>query len=180
MAAMAVALATLACSVFVGGPDYPQPPVAASTQTAQDAQSEIDRAIAESVQTGSFKLALTESQVTAYVAAKLDAQPRPAITDPQVVLREGVIALYGRAQSGIFVAHVRALARATVDESGVPQIEITQAEFGPIPMPDSLTNPISALLQETLTGSLGPAATGFRLESIDIADGVMTVTGRTK
>jgi hypothetical protein len=35
-------------------------------------------------------------------------------------------------------------------------------------------------LQEALTGQLGPAAIGFRLESIDISDGVLTVTGRTK
>jgi hypothetical protein len=39
---------------------------------------------------------------------------------------------------------------------------------------------MTAVITEAFTGSLGPVATGFRLESIDIANGLMTVTGRIK
>jgi hypothetical protein len=39
---------------------------------------------------------------------------------------------------------------------------------------------INAVVAEAFTGSFGPVATGFRLESIVIADGVMTMTGRIK
>jgi hypothetical protein len=175
-----VGLATLACSIFVGGPDFPEPPVVPSTQSADDAEAAIATAIAESADAGTLKLALSESQLTAYVAAKLAEQPSLAISDPQVLLRDGAIGLYAKAQSGLFVANLRLVAQATVDQSGSPQIEVTQADLGPYPMPAAFTQSISALLQEALTGSLGPAAIGFRLESIEIADGVMTLTGRTK
>jgi hypothetical protein len=67
-----------------------------------------------------------------------------------------------------------------VDVAGQPRLEIASADFGPFPAPQGLNNAISALIAEAYTGSLGPVATGFRLESISIADGVMTLTGRVK
>jgi hypothetical protein len=39
---------------------------------------------------------------------------------------------------------------------------------------------MTALITEAYTGSLGPVATGFRLERIDIANGLMTVMGRIR
>ena len=176
----AFALAALACSIFVGGPAYPEPPIAPSTQSVEEAQAQIEKALTESTQTGQFSLVITESQLTAYLAAKLQEQSTPVISEPLVVLQDGAVRIYGKAQSGLLVATVSATARVAVDGNGQPQIEITQAEFGPIPMPQSLVGGLTAFLQEALTGQLGPAATGFRLESIDISDGVLTVTGRTK
>ena len=133
-----LALAALACSIFVGGPDYPQPPIVPSTQSAEEAQAQIDQALTDSAQTGHFHLVITESQLTAYLAARLDEQPTPLLSEPQVVLQDGVARIYGKAQSGLLVANISATARVTLDENGQPQIEITQAEFGPIPMPESL------------------------------------------
>ncbi len=177
---VALALAALACSIFVGGPTYPEPQAAPSTQSAAEAQAEIERAISESAKTGEFTLVVTESQLTDYLAAKLDEQSSPILSAPEVVLRDGQIQIYGKAQTGLLVANVSAFVQVTIDENGQPKIEVTGAEFGPIPMPESIASDLSAVLQETLTGSVGPAATGFRLESVNIADGVMTVIGRTK
>jgi uncharacterized protein YpmS len=176
----AFALAALACSIFVGGPEYPEAPIAPSTQSLEDAQVQIEKALTESAETGHFKLVITQSQLTAYLTAKLDEQSTPVITKPQVVLQDGVARIYGQAQSGLLVATISATAKITVDENGQPQLEISHADFGPVPMPEGLVSGLSAFLQEALTGQLGPAAIGFRLESIDISDGVLTVTGRTK
>jgi hypothetical protein len=67
-----------------------------------------------------------------------------------------------------------------VDEEGQPKIEIASADFGPFPAPEGLKQSMTALITEAYTGSLVPVATGFRLESIDIANGLMTVTGRIR
>ena len=64
--------------------------------------------------------------------------------------------------------------------TGQPKIEIASADFGPIPAPEGVNSAVSAIIDEVFTGSLGPVAVGFRLESITIADGVMTLTGRIK
>jgi hypothetical protein len=176
---VALATATLACSIFVGGPEYPQPDGTSSTQAAAAAQTQIAQALVESAQTGAFRLVITESQLTAYLASQLNAQST-TISDPQVLLRNGVIHVYGKSQSGIFIITMDVVAQVTLDDQGQPQIKITSADFGPVPMPDALAGTLSSLLQEALTGSLVPVATGFRLDSVEIADGTMTITGRTK
>jgi len=88
--------------------------------------------------------------------------------------------LLGKVQQGMFSANISMTMTVGVDQNGQPKITITQEDFGPLPAPQGLNDAVSAFVAQALTGSLGPAATGFRLESVSIADGVMTVTGRIK
>jgi hypothetical protein len=67
-----------------------------------------------------------------------------------------------------------------VDENGQPRVEIASADFGPLPAPEGLRDSVAAMIREAYMGSLGPVATGLRIETITIADGVMTVSGRIK
>jgi uncharacterized protein YpmS len=180
LALISLATAALACSIFVGGPAYPDTPVPVSTDTEQTLQTHVEQAISDAAQTGTLTLQITESQMTSYLASKLDSQPNPLITEPQVLLRDGQMKIYGKAQSGIFTANVSITTKVTVDENGQPEIEITQTDFGPLPAPQGLNDAASAFVREAFTGSIGPIATGFRLESISIADGTMTVSGRIK
>ena len=176
---VALATATVACSILIGGPGYPEPPGASSTQAVEAARTQIAEAVLEGAQTGAFRLVITESQLTAYLASQLSEQSS-LISDPQVLLRDGVIHIFGKAEAGIFVATIDATAQVTLDDQGQPQIKITSADFGPVTVPDALAGSLSAVLQEALTGSVGPMAIGFRLQSIVIADGTMTITGQTK
>lgn len=171
---------TLACSIFVGGPAYPDTPIPVSTEAVQSLQDQVKQAIADGAQTGTVTLQITEGQLTSYLAFKFDSQANPLITDPQVQLRNGQMKIFGKAQRGMFNANISITMNVSVDDQGKPQIEITQADFGPLPAPQGLNDAVSAVVGEAFTGSLGPVATGFRLESITIADGAMTVVGRTK
>ncbi len=177
---LAILPAILACSIFLGGPAYPDPPVPVSTQDAAGLQTAFDAAVAEAAQTGTLTVQLTESQLTSYLAAQLAQEANPPITDPQVTLRDGTLQVVGTVQNGVFVSNAGLTAQFSVDPNGLPQIAVTQATYGPFPAPSELTDALSALLREMLTGSFGPAAIGFRLESITIADGTMTLTGRIK
>lgn len=88
--------------------------------------------------------------------------------------------VFGKARTGIFVANVSFTTEVSIDPAGQPQIDITEASYGPVAAPSSLVEALGAFLRETLTGSVGPAALGFRLESISIGDGTMTLSGRIK
>ncbi|MEW6405437.1 MAG: hypothetical protein AB1649_26900, partial [Chloroflexota bacterium] len=90
------------------------------------------------------------------------------------------IQVLGKIQRGIFLANMAIVFTATVDENGQQKIEVVSADFGPFPAPEGLNSLVSSVVDEAFTGSLGPVATGFRLETITIADGLMTVTGRIK
>ena len=185
---LSLVLTSLACVVFVGGPDYSNlPPIPVSAEAAASIKDEIKRAVEAAADTGVITVNLTEPQITSYLAARLQTDPslqqsdkKPLITDPQVYLRDGQMQIYGKTQQGMFTANIGILVNMGVDANGQPEIDVASADFGPFPAPKGLKDAITAMVKEAYTGSLGPVATGLRIESISIANGVMTVTGRIR
>ena len=181
-------LTSLACTIFVGGPDYSSlPPIPVSAEAAESIKAEIQRAVEAAAQTGVITVNLTEPQITSYLAARLQTDPslqqsdkKPLITDPQVYLRDGQMQIYGKTQQGMFTANIGIIVNMGIDVNGQPQIDVVSADFGPFPAPEGLKDAITAMVREAYTGSLGPVATGLRIETISIANGVMTVTGRVR
>lgn len=138
-------------------------------------------------QTGVITMNLTEPQITSYLASRLQSDPnlqqsdrQPLISNPQVYLRDGQMQIYGTTQRGMFAANIGIIVNMGVDANGEPQIDVVSADFGPFPAPEGLKDAITAMVREAYTGSLGPVATGLRIESISIANGVMTVSGRVR
>jgi len=179
-AVLALMLATLACMINVGGPAYPTPAIPVSTEAVESLNQAIQTAVAAGVESGVVTLAITEEQLTSYLAFKLQAQSSPFITNPQAYLRDGQIQIYGTATQGYFQVTANFILTAEVDEQGQLKIELTSADFGPLPVPDGLKEAVAAIIKEAYTGSLGPIATGFRLESVTIAYGAMVIVGLTK
>lgn len=185
---LSLILASLACTIFVGGPDYSSlPPIPVSTEAAESIKEELKRAFEAGAETGVVTINLNEPQITSYLAARMQTDPnlqqsdqKPLITDPQVYLRDGQMQIYGRTQQGIFAANIGIIVKVGVDPDGQPSIEITSADFGPFPAPEGLKNALTAMIKEAYTGSLGPVATGLRIETVSIANGVMTITGRIR
>jgi len=185
---VSLVLMSLACTVFVGGPDYSSlPPIPVSNEAVESIGAELQRAIEAGAQTGVITVNLTEPQITSYLAARLQTDPglqqtdkKPLITEPQVYLRDGQMQIYGKTQQGMFAANIGIIVSMGVDANGEPQIEVVSADFGPFPAPEGLKDAITAMVKEAYTGSLGPVATGLRIESITTANGIMTVTGRVR
>lgn len=179
---------SLACTIFVGGPDYSSlPPIPVSVEAAESIKEELKRAFEAGLETGVVTINITEPQITSYLAARLQTDPslqqsdkKPLMTDPQVYLRDGQMQIYGKTRQGIFTANISIIVSVGVDADGQPLIEITSADFGPFPAPKGLKDAITAMVREAYTGSLGPVATGLRIETISIANGVMTITGRIR
>jgi len=185
---LSLVLTSLACTIFVGGPDYSTlPPIPISAEAAESIKDEVKRAFEAGAQTGVVTINITEPQITSYLAARLQSDPtlqqsdkKPLITDPQVYLRDGQMQIYGKTQQGLFIANIGIIVNMGVDGNGQPQIEIASADFGPFPAPKGLKDAITAMVKEAYTGSLDPVATGLRIETISITGGVMTITGRIK
>ena len=177
---VSLALASLACSIFVGGPDYPANPLPFSQNDVTNLQTQIEQAMAVGAETGTVTLQITEVQLTSYLIQKMGEQVNPPFTDPQVRLRDNQMQILGKIQRSILTANMSIVLNVTLDENGQPKIEIASADFGPLPLPAGLNEAVSSAIGEAFTGSLGPVATGFRLETIAIADGTLTLTGRTK
>jgi len=179
---------SIACTIFVGGPDTSTlPSIPVSAEAAESIKDEMKRAFEAGLETGVVTFNLTEPQITSYLALRLQtdqalqqSDKTPLISDPQVYLRDGQMQIYGKTQQGIFAANIGIIVSVGVDEAGQPKIDIVSADFGPFPAPKGLKDAISAIIREAYTGSLGPVATGLRIQTIAIANGVMTITGRIR
>src|SRR5512145_226509 len=89
-------LTSLACTVFVGGPDYSDlTPIPVSLEAAESLKEEMRRAFEAGAQTGVVTLNITEPQITSVLALRLLSDPnmqtdkKPIIAEPQVYLRDG-------------------------------------------------------------------------------------------
>ena len=164
-------LASLACTVFVGGPDYSNlPPIPVSAEALDSLKQGIKNAFEAGAQTGVVTIQITEPQITSYLAFKLQndqtfqqSDKQPIMTDPQVYLRDGQMKIYGKTQQGMFAANIGVIIGVNVDATGKPKIEIVSADFGPFPAPGGLKEAFTSMIEEAYTGSLGPVATGLRI-----------------
>ncbi len=177
---LVLGLASLACTVFVGGPAYPEQSVPVSTEAALSAEQMMQAAQTAAANNGLLSLTFSESQMTSLLAAKLAEKPDPFLTNPQVYFRDNQVLVFGKAVQGNLEFNVRIVLSVSVSPEGKPAIAVVSTDFGPFPAPEGLNGTISAFLQEIFTGALGPAAISFRLETVTIADGLMTITGRIK
>ena len=141
---------------------------------------QIQAAQTAAAESGIITININETQITSLLASKLNSQPDPFIQNPQVYLRDGTIQIYGLATQGSLQANIRVVLSATLDPEGKPLLSVTSTDFGPFPAPQGLNETISSFIDQAFTGAIGPAATGLRLETINIADGILTITGKVK
>jgi len=174
-------LMSMACSIFVGGPDYPAQTVPVSENEVINMRTLMEQALVAGAETGVVTFQITEAQLTSYLTLQMTGMENPPFSEPVVLLRNGQMQMYGKVTTGVFHANMLITMNVGVDPAtGLPSITIASADFGPIPAPEGINNAISSIIAEAFTGSFGPVATGLRIESVSIADGVMTLTGRIK
>lgn len=179
-AASALAIAVLACQVDLGGPAAPGGPIPVSTEAASQIRQAWQAAIADAVRTGRITLLFDESQLTSYLALRLQEQDDPLLHDPQVFLRNGVIQVHGLTRRGALQASVLITIAPQISRNGTLAFEVTSAVVGPLPLPNALRDSISAILTEALTSPLGSLATGMRIISIAVADGQLALVAEVR
>jgi hypothetical protein len=173
-------IAEMACTMDIGGPEYPSRSIPVSTEATGNLQSALETAISNGVISGQVTFIITESQFSSYLAYNLRFQSQPVISNPQVYLQNDELQIYGTAIRGYFQTTVKIVFRAEVNEQGQLKIELLSADFGPLPVPNGLLELATKTIQEAYTGAIGPLATGFRIQNVTISEGSMTIVGQTK
>lgn len=123
---------------------------------------------------------LDETQLTTFLAHRLEAHEAPILLQPQVYLRQNAIQVFGTTERGFLKANVLLAITPLVDSDGNIVLELTTAEFGPVPAPKALKETVSAVLTEAFTGSFGSLATGIRVTTLAIHDGTMAIVGELR
>jgi hypothetical protein len=180
LSALGLILVGLACQINVGGPSPPSEPIQVSTLEAQQLEENWLAAFEADPVDGRVRVVITERQLTAFLAARMADGENPLLKEPQVWLRAGEIQIFGVASAGPLEASALLSIQPQFDSEGVLAFNVTTAEVGPVPLPDTLKQGLSDLLTEAFTGKLGSVATGIRITSLAIADGEAVIVGELR
>jgi hypothetical protein len=180
---------SLACSLLtVGGPKNPSTPTAVLVQPTQPVEPPTPTAApttaeAEAASTPGLvavELKLTDSQMTQYLTDQLKNQTDPVLQNPQVHAHDGVIDVKGQVKRSVITGDVKVTLLPTVDDQGRPHLKIQSADLGPIPVPDSLVEGFSNMIDQSMTANADPGQTGYDVKSIQVFDGYILITALPK
>jgi hypothetical protein len=175
-----LSLAALACTIDVGGPLPPDIPPSLPEGSGEGVGQMWEAAVAGAMESGQVILLFDESQVTALLQDRLADGKDSAFESPIVLLREGMIQIYGVSHQGPFRANVYLSITPVLTPDGELGFELTSAEFGPLPVPESLREGMSAILTEVLSGPVGSLATGVRITTVAVEAGQLALVGELR
>lgn len=170
----------LACQLDLGGPPAPSEPATPTVESSESLEDEWEQTFSGDLSAGRIEIVLDEAQLTSFVIERLAAKEEQVITDPQVMLQDGQITILGNVEPGLVTARIRIIIEPIIQSDGSIEFMVKSIDLGPIPAPEALTNSLSAFITESLTGTVGSLATGFRVTSITIADGEVSIVGELR
>lgn len=176
---LTLAGAGIACQVDLGGPARSSPATATAV-VSESLEQELQEAFSGDNPTDQIEIVLDEAQLTSFVNQRLASADDQVLTDAQVLLQDGKIILTGDLQTGVITARVRVIIEPRIQADGSIEFIVESIDLGPIPAPEAVTNSLSAFITESLAGTVGSYATGVRVTSITIADGVATIVGELR
>lgn len=139
------------------------------------------KAIVEAVATSHFSVTITEGQITDFINRKNAENQSAAVSDIQVFLRDGQIQVIGQTENNSGNATtLQLVATVLVAEDGKLQIKITSAQLGNLPIPTQLLDSLTKSINDALNGQSTTGTERLQIESIVIAEGYMTITGKIK
>ena len=178
-------LAAMACSfpTTLAKPSATPEPTATrvppSTQDANQLQQEIATASANLAATGILKITLTEQQLTGFVMDGLAKQTDIPLTEPQIVLQNDQIRLSGKTVFASLTVPALLVLKPYV-ENGLLKVSVVSATFGSIPIPEKSLTQITTLINSNLNQSITIEGKQINIETIQISDGTMTISGKSR
>jgi len=177
---LVLAAASLACNLPPGlpaqGPELPPTAQPMSPEELQQLEEQLKATLAAGAN-GEVTVTIAQQQLNAYITSEIASQPEPWITEPSVVLTNGQVEVYGKIAQGGISANAAIVLKPRIDAEGNPKLDIVSINLGSLPVPDSFTERISSLVDNTLSNNLAQTSNQFKVSSILITEGQMTVSG---
>jgi uncharacterized protein YpmS len=179
--ALAIITATsLACSLSVGGPKIPPTVTPVPEEPTQNVEQVVETAVSSTSTPGVIEIKLTDSQMTQFLIEQLNTQTDPILQNPQVHAHDNVIDIYGQVKRSVITGNVKVSLLPTVDDQGIPHLKIDSADFGPVPVPDSLLKSFTNLIDQSMSANTDPSQTGYSVKSIQVFDGYIVINATPK
>jgi hypothetical protein len=179
LALTVVMLAGLACNFFSHVPEAPLETIPVTTEAVENLKQDLQDAAQTAQETGKISVEIDEAELTSLLAFELQDQTNIPFNTPQVYLRDGVILVTGFVTQENVSLPVTITVAVTVDAQGMPNFAITAAKLGSLPLPEAMVSQFSEEIARAFNESIRPRLGTMIIESITIAEGKMTITGRT-
>lgn len=175
-------LSSLACNLLnrISDSSIEQTPITVTNESANNLRKDLSTAIEQLKDGEKVTLVIDEAELTSLVAVELDKQSNPILYEPQISLREGGVQIIGKVLQGGFMVPAQLNLILTTNSAGQPQINIKSAKIGPLELPDSVLVELTSQVDSALMHNIRPRIKDIFVESILIADGLMTITGRSR
>lgn len=167
-------IAGLACNLPSRNTPAPTP-IPVRGASVEELATQVASAAATAASGGTIVLEFTEEQLTSAAALELQSQGETAVRNVQVFLRDGMMRITGTASQSGFDLPVSIALRVTADAQGLPRSQIVEAKVGPLSLPQSMIDQLTATFDQMLATRFSQEAGGYRIDSISIADGKMTI-----
>ena len=170
---MLLASLTIACRMNIGGPKSTEE-ILVSADSASGVTEAFDSA-GDNILVGSpFVLTFSQEEITSYLFYEMGTSSY-GITKPQVFLEDGLIVIYGQFDQDFITANAKVTLKPYLDPSGTLKLDLVSVDLGPIPAPDSLLSSLSSTIDQSLQKALVTIPEGYQINSIEIANGLMTI-----
>ena len=169
----------LACN-FPQQDDTVQETIPVTTEAVDSLKEDLEKAQQDIQNSGQATLVIDEAELTSLVAFELQSMGNSPLQDPQVHLRDGQIILNGNVQQGETTAPMEMVFSVAPDAEGKPDYEVVSAKLGPLPVPESVVAQFSQELDDVFASTIDAQMKGLFIDSIQIADGAMTIQGHTR
>lgn len=162
----------LACRMSFGG-KTPQRNVPVSTEALGQLESTLSSA--SQLFVDSITITITEEQLTSYVALRLANNPDFPIHNPQVLLQNGQIEIYGQVEQNGMTLNASMYLQVYPDEYGNLKAQITSLDLGPISAPPTVQQQINDPVNQALSDTISSEISGYNIQSVTISDGNMVI-----
>jgi hypothetical protein len=185
LARLLLIAAVLACNLSL--PSNPQPPVPSLVVSASDAdafEQSFQQAVSQALQTGSFSAVVNQQQFSSWLALRAPAFAQQQGHDwpfknVQAGLNNGKITLYGViSQPNIPETPVEIVLTPSIDGNGELAVKIESGQVGIVGLPADILNKLAQTVKDALVGQLSQIKGRYRLTSLSIANGTLTVSGQ--
>jgi hypothetical protein len=179
--------AVLACNLDVKMPSNPQPPVPSLVPSSGDAdafEQGFAQAVGSASSSGQFTITLTQQQFSSWLALRAPSYAQQygyewPLKDVQAGLNDAKITLYGIVtQQGAPDTPAQIVFTPVIDANGELDVSIDSGQLGIVGVPQSLLEKLKETLKNLLAGQLAQIKGKYKLTSLSIANGTLTVTGQ--
>ena len=163
------ALSCLPCQTSSQVIPTPIRTVPVSTEEAENLVSKLDEDVVLDPE-GYFVLRFSEEELTSYVALNM----AESVTDPQVILSDGKIFLYGTIVSPV-EAPITAICSVET-EGGQIQITVDAVALGGFPIPETFVESFAQQIDDLITSAQRQG--NVEITEVEITEGELIIRGR--